>query len=474
MNYTVITFAPVQGFIEKSRKLRDLYGGSFLLSYLADAICQAADKYPECSLISPALIDVKRGTPNQILIAGNFPKKEAEQVFNDPWQKVVNKCRVWIEQNLPQYNYTWRREWNLWINHTWEFFWAQEDSIDCAFKSLQQKKYQRDWTGINWQGESSSLSGSDAIVWYGMTDQTHPLYSSISQQNQQITEFYQQLSQKLSNAILDETERLSIPELVKRMITLYDIGKPLNLELPKKFVELNRYEEKSYTGWFQGDGDGMGTYLKNLSISSRKEFSQRMRQWGEELENYLNFGRIIYAGGDDFLGVLFRQKSEPKLTLQDCLYWFDKFHREIWPKHGYSQDITVSVGFVWAASGVPQRDILQQCREAEKSAKNQGKNRLAVRILFNSGNYLEWVCPWENLKDILDSYCDRSEGKNWTHFYNDIATLENRRAFTDDNHDIANAVFNLYFNQNIPIDTTSHQDKNNWVINLSKVANHLT
>jgi CRISPR-associated protein Cmr2 len=199
-----------------------------------------------------------------------------------------------------------------------------------------------------------------------------------------------------------------------------------------------------------------------------------MRQWGEELENYLNFGRIIYAGGDDFLGVLFRQKSEPKLTLQDCLYWFDKFHREIWTKHGYSQDITVSVGFVWAASGVPQRDILQHCREAEKSAKNQGKNRLAVRILFNSGNYLEWVCPWQNLKDILDSYCDRSGGKNWTHFYNDIATLENRRAFTDDNHHITNAVFNLYFNQNIPIDITSHQDKNNWVINLSKVANHLT
>jgi len=29
--YTVITFAPVQGFIEKSRKLRDLYGASQIL-----------------------------------------------------------------------------------------------------------------------------------------------------------------------------------------------------------------------------------------------------------------------------------------------------------------------------------------------------------------------------------------------------------------------------------------------------------
>jgi CRISPR-associated protein Cmr2 len=248
MTYTVITFAPVQGFIEKSRKLRDLYGSSFLLSYLADAICQAAhnhpgcslispaliaDKHPECSLISPALIHVKRGTPNQILIAGNFPENEARNALNHAWKTVVNQCRDWIEKKLPQYNYTWRREWNLWINHTWEFFWAQGDEIHLAFKNLQQKKYQRDWTGIKWQGESSSLSGSDAIVWYGMTDQTHPLHSSISEQSQQITEFYQELSQKLSEAILDPDERLSIPELVKRMVTLYDIGNPLGIELPK-------------------------------------------------------------------------------------------------------------------------------------------------------------------------------------------------------------------------------------------------
>ncbi|MBW4442550.1 MAG: hypothetical protein KME10_15220 [Plectolyngbya sp. WJT66-NPBG17] len=39
--YTAITFAPVQGFIEKSRKLRDLYGSSFILSYLANALCKA-------------------------------------------------------------------------------------------------------------------------------------------------------------------------------------------------------------------------------------------------------------------------------------------------------------------------------------------------------------------------------------------------------------------------------------------------
>jgi CRISPR-associated protein Cmr2 len=36
--HTLITFAPVQGFISSSRKLRDLYGSSLLLSYLARAV----------------------------------------------------------------------------------------------------------------------------------------------------------------------------------------------------------------------------------------------------------------------------------------------------------------------------------------------------------------------------------------------------------------------------------------------------
>jgi CRISPR-associated protein Cmr2 len=99
------------------------------------------------------------------------------------------------------------------------------------------------------------------------------------------------------------------------------------------------------------------------------------------------------------------------------------------------------VGFVWAGNQVPQRDVLQHCHLAETSAKSTGRDRIAFRILFNSGNYLEWVCPWwlldkrelttlfpslpkyviENCQDrlpknLIESYHDRDKGKNWTHF----------------------------------------------------------
>lgn len=68
--YTAITFAPVQSFIEKSRKLRDLYGSSLILSYLADQLCDAARatlaspnaQWPEDPVISPAHINVTQGT----------------------------------------------------------------------------------------------------------------------------------------------------------------------------------------------------------------------------------------------------------------------------------------------------------------------------------------------------------------------------------------------------------------------------
>ena len=42
MTYTAVTFAPVQSFIRASRKLRDLYGSSLLLSHLARALADDA------------------------------------------------------------------------------------------------------------------------------------------------------------------------------------------------------------------------------------------------------------------------------------------------------------------------------------------------------------------------------------------------------------------------------------------------
>lgn len=540
--YTALTFAPVQGFIEKSRKLRDLYGSSFLLSYLARQLCEAA-KQSGCTVISPALISVTQGTPNQVIIQGDFSESLAKSTFSQAWTEIVEACREEIEQRLPEFKYCWQRAWNACSNHTWEFFWAQTDAKDGNLpdrigdvrRRLNEQKRSRHWTGINWSGESSTLSGADAIAWYGMADKFNSKTDSIAQQQSRQKEFYQKLSEEFSESIVAPNERLSIPELIKRLITLPTIADQFNLasdqrlkiEVPMGFPDINRHsktlEEKRWTGWFQGDGDRIGEYLMQQSNHENEatilnEFSRAMMDWGAALKtrlpdsddqagysfvnanNQVQFkdGRIIYAGGDDFLGVLYRNHPQPKLTAQNCLNWFYRFP-DIWRTH--NQDITVSIGFVWAAPGVPQRDVLQHCREAEQSAKSSGRDRLAIRILFNSGNTLEWTCPWKYL-GVLNDYCDRSgntgEKANWTHFFQDIAALESRHAFTA-NGTVALALFEVYFGKSNRLiledesrlwnhsgrsgvlgngdrfssEASKQEALNEWVINLAKVGFHL-
>jgi CRISPR-associated protein Cmr2 len=134
--YTAITFAPVQGFIEKSRKLRDLYGSSIILSYLADQVCDAARatlatpgaQWPDDPVISPARISVTQGTPNQILIRGEFSKDDARDAFYQAWAQLCQTCRDWIEHHVTTqpngqpWDYHWARPWQQWINHAWGIF----------------------------------------------------------------------------------------------------------------------------------------------------------------------------------------------------------------------------------------------------------------------------------------------------------------------------------------------------------------
>jgi CRISPR-associated protein Cmr2 len=354
-----------------------------------------------------------------------------------------------------------------------------------------------------------------------MGQKINPKQRSLKAEQEQITDFYQRLSQHIGEAIVSPQEQLSLPELIKRLITLEQVvSNAANLskiEIPPSYRHLNRWQAedlpgeldrqstKRWTGWFMGDGDRAGAYLQSLSVEETHHFSAALRQWGRSLSNHLpksaktratldGDGRIIYAGGDDFLGVLYRDQRDPELSPQECLDWFSLFNSQIWQRH--QQPITVSVGFVWTAPNVPQREVLQHCRDAEKSAKNRGRDRLALRVLFNSGNYLEWVCPWWLLAaGLLEEYCDRTGGQNWTHFYNDVAVLESRHAFKGEQIDVAIALFEVYFGQanratleqycwdtgdrtgilgnrkedcqNIP------QALNHWIINLAKVGFHL-
>ena len=496
--FTAVSFAPVQGFIEKSRKLRDLYGASLILSYLSSRIVQEA-LCLGLDVISPGLPNVQKGMPNRILIKGKFERNDVQNILLKEWQKILTICRDWIEDNLgiPKDQYCWSQsedqkgkhkgEWERWGSHTWEVFWGYGISIPDAMKDLETRKLKRDWTGINWIGESSSLTGTDAIAWHQLgKEYNQPGQALTSDQKDQLELFYRRLSWLLDNPedrlqksslslqalreyeeknpdtsgkYIAPNERLSIPELVKRLVTYDKIADQIGMAKIKQkssdleFKEINR-NAGYWTGWFMGDGDEVGDKLQLLATQSEdhmRKFTTEMRKWGGEFEAKTDLfpqgkGRVIYAGGDDFLGVLYSEQTNTdenpeKLKPIEVVKWLldlenqwkdlqNTLEKQLNLKD--NKRFTFSVGFVWAGHQVPQRDILQHCRDAEKRAKSLERDRVTIRIVFNSGQFVQWTCPWDYL-DILTKYCDRDgktwgENPNWNHIYSDWVQLKARHA----------------------------------------------
>jgi CRISPR-associated protein Cmr2 len=355
------------------------------------------------------------------------------------------------------------------------------DTPKEAQRDLETRKLSRDWTAINWIGESSSISGVDAIAYPRLeaADQNPNNTTSLADELDRAKRFWEQLSefynQETGQTAEGETgkfispnERLSIPELVKRLITstkdpiIGNFVTKNGLENLESFSDMIRKTDDGsghWTGWFMGDGDKFGDRLNELASDELENsiieknldtFSSEVRIWSDGLkdelddfgcEYYREVGRIIYSGGDDFLGAIYSDDPDSPIAPQIALKWLNllgeswknSLQSSIESKLGnyLSSKITMSVGFVWVGHSVPQRDVLQHCREAEKKAKSADRDRVTIRVVFNSGQYVEWITPWEYL-NFLDDYTDL-DGKtgaaaNWSHVYGDLMHLSSRYA----------------------------------------------
>ena len=307
-SYTAISFAPVQGFIEKSRKLRDLYGASLILSYLSQQLAIAADSATDRKVISPALISVQEGMPNRILIRGLFERNDVEKTLTKAWDQVLTTCRMWIEeQAFPHQSFEWDHEWLKWKQYTWEIFWGTGPTSDEAMRDLERRKLKRDWTGVNWIGDSSSLTGTDAIAGPHLGKLNNsPGFALSAAERDELVQFYKQLAWVLDDPYqrarkvapaneepegkyIAANERLSLPELVKRLVTLPKIAKQIGMkDLGEGFKDI--YREAGYwTGWFMGDGDKVGDKLKDIAARYQEKglntFSEKMRSWGQKFQD---------------------------------------------------------------------------------------------------------------------------------------------------------------------------------------------
>jgi CRISPR-associated protein Cmr2 len=498
MTYTAVTFAPVQSFIRSSRKLRDLYGSSLLLSHLAHAIsADATQRLGPGAVISPAGVSLSRGVPNALVIAGAYSASQARAALLAAWSKVLRECRHWVERHVDvslfspvpegwsgDWEAGWGASWHAASRHSWEVFHACGGTIAAAREALKVEKRQRDWSIPNWTGESSSLSSAEAVARPTMGRVVKPWLVDAAAAKQEARQFLSQLRQHLGDAFAGEHEEISLMELVKRLITYRAILKqafqllgeaplqaPIVEELLQNFPLLstrqdptNEKEKAESIIWFMADGDGVGSHLQSLTESGRneetvlREFSASIRSWAESLylrvpqamgeepgEKPSRKATVVYAGGDDVFGALHETvPGKRDLSTADLWRWLEAFP-EIWQEANQPR-LTISMGLVWADANVPQREALEHARLAEACAKARGKDRFALRLLYASGNHLEWSCPWLWLKPLREHYRDR-EGRQgpaatWRHLADDLMWLQERQAITEGT---AEALWEAYF-----------------------------
>ncbi len=158
----------------------------------------------------------------------------------------------------------------------------------------------------------------------------------------------------------------------------------------KKVVEQENLKFLKYYAVIVFDADDMGKKLSACdSIEKHKELSRKLSEYAKCAREYIDEGRgkTIYAGGDDFMGLL-------NLT---TLFESIQKLRETFEEQFQAEQLTFSAGIAIAHYKAPLGEVLNYARKMEHKAKEQdGKNAFGIAVMKQSGEIHETILPWVN------------------------------------------------------------------------------
>jgi CRISPR-associated protein Cmr2 len=188
-----------------------------------------------------------------------------------------------------------------------------------------------------------------------------------------------------------------------------------------KEVKENGGKQKKYYAILIFDGDDMGKWLSGKALGEKQNddaylkkyhyrFSELLADFAKSAKKYVdenNYGRTIFAGGDDFLAMLnldnlfdvvvkLRSKFDDEVS---------KILKNEYPE--LNDNVNFSAGISIAHYQHPLGDVLNTAREMEKKAKGvNDKNAIAISVLKKSGEQQKMVIKWgenqTNIKSIIN------------------------------------------------------------------------
>lgn len=214
------TFGPVQGFVAQSRRTRDLYSGSFILSWLAYTAMKTVDAaggkitLPDFTRVKKLVEtgQVKHGVaPNRFVAVfadeqqAEDAAKEATQALQKEWQEIAEKVWDQFANHAAHLGHDTAAIWKRQIDHFWEIAWAigSEQETDL----LDRRK--------NWRTPPLTMESGDHCTLMGQYQELSGFVRSKERKQQDA--FWNTIRGRLHNQLnLEDDERLCAIALVKR------------------------------------------------------------------------------------------------------------------------------------------------------------------------------------------------------------------------------------------------------------------
>jgi len=221
MKKCIFSIGPVQGFIAEARRTRDLWSGSFLLSYLSECAMKGVQNAGG-TIINPKINDklctnnkdLVGGIPNQFTVECNDEKVSAiidgfKNEFNNAWDNISGK--IWDEY-LAKYEQKGKGTKNIWdrqVKNYWELLWVVVDgNTNLEYIALKSRK--------NWRWSEKPPEGGDHCTL--MSDYQELSGYTKFKDGEKQKEFWKAIRNDINIKSLDleEDERLCAIAFIKR------------------------------------------------------------------------------------------------------------------------------------------------------------------------------------------------------------------------------------------------------------------
>ena len=475
----LLTITPVQDFISQARKLKDLYGGSYILSEMSRVGIEYAQK-SGATVIFPQKINGKNSYPNRFLIEVSF---ESEEKLNAFAQNIRDEILGYFKDLNKTQSSIVKEHIEIFFQIYWsasEYDGNYKKAFDEVENRLAGAKNSRFFTQLGEIGRKCSICGERNVAVYQkpmrfyIEEQRKNLVEAQKSDNIQSGEglcgvcYTKRVSTKSRFESVSDIAIMNIPReirekynylnedsqlfyeenLTKDYFKKNDISFDLRdcQEEFKKFKQESREIKKtSYYAVVMFDGDDMGKWLSGQKLDNQNN----LKEFHKDISSYLGTfakkardilkepkGMTVYAGGEDFLG--FVNINNLFEILQELNSEFTQLiSKPLKEKYNIIDNFTFSAGLVIAHYKTPLGMVLSEARKSEKKAKkNSGKDSVCLTVLKRSGEVRESVLKFNefvNLETIVEqlkeNFSDSFISKLETEFLlmcNENGELENR------------------------------------------------